>query len=210
MLASPVCADAEIGLAALEDVARVIDRDAEVQALLPAIARGQHADHPAVAIQHRTAGVAGVGGRVRLHQRDAAAVAKAADDAARDAVLQRPERRADDDDFLARLQARRRAHLQERLRRRRLRDLEHRDVEVGRARLDARRHARAVHSPQRHVAVLLHDVHVGDQRVVPHEERAAASAGGFHQDDRRHGTIDHVFERRGAAPGPTAATALRS
>jgi hypothetical protein len=132
--------------------------------------------------------------RVRLHEGHATAVANSADDAAGDAVLKRAERRADDDDFLARLERRSRPHLQERLRRRRLGDLQDCDVKVGRARLDPRRRARAIHAPQRHVGVLLHDVHVGDQRVVTYVEGAAAAGRGFDQHDRRHGAIDHVFE----------------
>ena len=58
-------------------------------------------------------------------------------------------------------------------------------------------HARPVHLPQRHVAVLLHDVHVGQQRVLPDEEPAAASARGFDPHHRRHHAVDHVFESRG-------------
>ena len=72
---------------------------------------------------------------------------------------------------------------------------------AGRARVHARVHARPIHPPQRHVAVVLHDVHVGDQRVVLHEERAAASRSWFRpaRSPASH-AIDHVFERPAPAP----------
>ena len=196
---------AEIGLPAFEEVARMIDRHAEVQSLGVLVAQGRDADHRSVAIEHRAAAVSGVGRRVGLHQRGAAARAQAADDASRDAVLQRAERRSNDDDFLAGPERLRAAHRNHACDAEGVATLRIAMSNAGARDLDARVQRDAIALAQRHIAVVLHDVHVGDQRVVADEEAAAASARGFDQHDRRHHAIDHLFGRRGGGVGPAAA-----
>ena len=98
-------------------LARVIDRHAEIQPFRIAISHRRDRDHRAASIEHWPAAVAGVDRRVRLHERRAAGRSQRADNAASDAVLQCAERRSDDDDFLPGLQPLRGGHRNHRLRR---------------------------------------------------------------------------------------------
>ena len=164
----------------------MIDRDREAQRFGAAgDLEGVDADHLSVAVQQRAAAVARIDGRIGLQHHGRARPANRAHDAARDGVLEDPERQPDGDHFLAGPHVVDGSERQYWLRRGAAVDAHDRQIEILRDRFNPARQRRAGGKTNRHRRVVGHDMAVGDDGLRRREESTAASLARLDRDNRR-------------------------